>query len=97
MHALHVCPLGCTAASAEALLSSVVSPSYCPQTHTMRHALFTECAALAAALAPATPAALAPTVLDASWLPPGTSQRDLYLQRRVPTAHFSISQPLCER
>ncbi len=49
--------------------------------------LFTECAALAAALA-ARGGALAPTVLDCSWLPPGRSQRDLYLQRRVPTARF---------
>jgi thiosulfate/3-mercaptopyruvate sulfurtransferase len=51
-------------------------------------ALFTECSALAASLAPGAPAALAPTVLDCSWLPPGTSQRALFEQRRIPTARF---------
>jgi thiosulfate/3-mercaptopyruvate sulfurtransferase len=51
-------------------------------------ALFTECSTLAASLAPSASAALAPTVLDCSWLPPGTSQRSLYEQRRIPTARF---------
>ena len=49
-----------------------------------RVSMFTECSALLAALS--TPSA--PLVLDCGWLPPGTSQRDLYAKRRIPTAHF---------
>ena len=45
-------------------------------------------ATLAASKSAAALASTLPTILDCSWLPPGTSQRSLYLERRIPTARF---------